>query len=56
MENVDHWAHPRRSKKLNLLPKGLVKANPAVLDAWLDGVTTQSVGNWPYAVKSHLGL
>ncbi|RDL43768.1 glycine/betaine ABC transporter substrate-binding protein [Marinomonas piezotolerans] len=33
-----------------------LKANPEVLDKWLDGVTTMSGGNGVAAVKSSLGL
>jgi glycine betaine/proline transport system substrate-binding protein len=33
-----------------------LKANPGVLDAWLDGVTTLDGGDGLAAVKSGLGL
>ncbi|HET6467621.1 MAG TPA: choline ABC transporter substrate-binding protein [Geminicoccaceae bacterium] len=33
-----------------------LKANPEVLDAWLDGVTTRDGGDGHAAVRAHLGL
>lgn len=33
-----------------------LKANPGVLDGWLDGVTTMDGGDGMAAVKAHLGL
>ena len=33
-----------------------LKANPGVLDGWLDGVTTRDGGDAMAAVKSSLGL
>ncbi|MDE8603822.1 choline ABC transporter substrate-binding protein [Marinomonas sp. RSW2] len=56
MENEIMGAILDEGKKPNLAAKAWLKANPAVLDAWLDGVTTQSGGNGLSAVKSHLGL
>jgi len=35
---------------------GWLKANPGVLDGWLDGVTTFDGGNGLAAVKASLGL
>ncbi|MGB0781965.1 MAG: choline ABC transporter substrate-binding protein [Marinomonas sp.] len=56
MENEIMGAILDDGKKPDAAAKAWLKANPAVLDAWLQGVTTQSGGNGLSAVKSHLGL
>lgn len=56
MENEIMGAILDDGKKPDAAAKAWLKANPAVLDAWLQGVTTQSGGNGLSTVKSHLGL
>ena len=43
-------------KKPNVAARDWLKANPGVLDAWLEGVKTTSGDNGLSAVKAHLGL
>ncbi|MFD1384373.1 choline ABC transporter substrate-binding protein [Rhodanobacter aciditrophus] len=56
MENEIMGAILNDNEKPEAAAEKWLKANPAVLDAWLDGVTTQSGGNGLAAVKSSLGL
>ncbi|NLQ16468.1 choline ABC transporter substrate-binding protein [Marinomonas sp. M1K-6] len=56
MENEIMGAILDDGKKPNIAAKEWLKANPGVLDAWLEGVTTTSGDNGLNAVKSHLGL
>ncbi len=56
MENEIMGAILNDNEKPEAAAEKWLKANPAVLDAWLDGVTTQSGGNGVAAVKSSLGL
>jgi glycine betaine/proline transport system substrate-binding protein len=56
MENEIMGAILDDGKKPDLAAKEWLKANPDVLNTWLEGVTTTSGGNGLSAVKSHLGL
>tara|TARA_R110001606_G_scaffold183306_3_gene329941 strand:+ start:582 stop:1517 length:936 start_codon:yes stop_codon:yes gene_type:complete len=56
MENQIMGAILDEGKKPNIAAKEWLKANPEVLGAWLEGVTTKSGDNGLSAVKSHLGL
>jgi glycine betaine/proline transport system substrate-binding protein len=56
MENEIMGAILDDGKQPNVAAKAWLKANPAVLDEWLNGVTTTSGENGLSAVKSHLGL
>ncbi len=56
MENEIMGSILNDNEKPEVAAEKWLKANPAVLDAWLDGVTTQSGGNGVAAVKSSLGL
>lgn len=56
MENEVMGAILDDGKKPSLAAKEWLAKNPGTLDAWLDGVKTQSGGNGISAVKSHLGL
>jgi len=56
MENEIMGAILDDGKKPSLAAKEWLAKNPGALDAWLDGVKTQSGGNGISAVKNHLGL
>jgi glycine betaine/proline transport system substrate-binding protein len=56
MENEVMGAILDDGKKPSLAAKEWLTNNPGALDAWLEGVNTQSGGNGLSAVKSHLGL
>ncbi|EAQ66297.1 putative glycine betaine-binding ABC transporter [Marinomonas sp. MED121] len=56
MENEVMGAILDDGKKPSLAAKEWLTNNPGTLDAWLEGVNTQSGGNGLSAVKSHLGL
>jgi len=56
MENEIMGAILDDGKKPSLAAKDWLAKNPGALDAWLDGVKTQSGGNAMSSVKSHLGL
>ena len=56
MENEIMGSILNDNEKPDVAAEKWLKANPEVLDAWLDGVTTQSGGNGIAAVKSSLGL
>ncbi|MCW4629305.1 MULTISPECIES: choline ABC transporter substrate-binding protein [Marinomonas] len=56
MENEIMGAILDDGKKPDIAAKEWLKANPDVLNTWLEGVTTTSGDNGLSAVKSHLGL
>ncbi|RBO78501.1 choline ABC transporter substrate-binding protein [Marinomonas aquiplantarum] len=56
MENEVMGAILDDGKKPNVAARDWLKANPGVLDAWLEGVNTTSGSNGLSAVKAHLGL
>ncbi|KZN12237.1 choline ABC transporter substrate-binding protein [Marinomonas sp. TW1] len=56
MENEVMGAILDDGKKPNVAARDWLKANPGVLDAWLEGVKTTSGSNGLSAVKAHLGL
>ena len=56
MENEIMGAILDDGQKPDAAAKAWLKANPAVLDQWLAGVTTKDGGDAMAAVKGHLGL
>ena len=56
MENEIMTAILDEQKEPDKAATAWLKANPGVLDGWLDGVTTMDGGDGMAAVKAHLGL